>query len=522
MSTQAAPTRRIQPTTSSLLRRQLRLLLGTDRALSWRAPLNVMRFTEVDTGAEALLGYPQQQWCTPGFWSSCIHPEDRARTIDAFTRAAKDATDFSCDYRMVRRDGSAIWVRTVGCVDSLSEMPSQFHGWLIELATPSPSTEVIAGEAPSAPADGSSSRAMLAVPAGHIAIIDGSGSIIALNESRGREDAEHVDSLEHDYEIGDSYLGPWQKASRQGDIDASRVIAGLQSLLTGAAATFRLEYSRPTPSGDRWFVLQAQRLERPGGGAVVGHFDHSLRKRAALELQEARQELLRAAQSAAAGELLGAIGHDLRQPLSSIRMNAQASLAIMERAGIDSAELSEALHDILEEDDRAAEIIRVARDLVAPHQPRREPVSLNEVCKSVASLVASESAARGVKLEMDLAAEPLEVSADGRQLRQAVLSLVLNALESAFKHRSHVPVTITTRVTERGRVEVSVHDGVSRADADEGAKSAHPADHGGGLALIRAVAEAHYGYVLTDAGSDGSVVHLVVPVSRQAEEEEQV
>ena len=522
MSTQAAPSRQRQPTTSSLLRRQLRLLLGTDRALWWRAPLNVMRFLEVDSGAEALLGYPTEEWCTPAFWRSRIHPEDQSRTMEAFTRAARDGTDFSCDYRMLRNDGSEVLVRTVGCVDPMSETPSQFQGWLIELATPSRSIQLLAGETPSQRARRSSDHTQLAVPAGEIAIIDASGAILALNESRSRDDRANPESLVQDYSIGDNYLSPWQAAARQGDLDASRVIAGLQSLLRGSAATFRLEYSRSTPSGDRWFVLQAQRLERPGGGAVVGHFDHSLRKRAALELQEARQELLRAAQGAAAGELLGAIGHDLRQPLSSIRMNAQASLAIMERAGIESAELSGALQDILEEDDRAAEIIRVARDLVAPHQPMREPVGLNEVCKSVASLIASESAARGVKVRLDLANEPLEALADGRQLRQAVLSLVLNAMDSAFKHRSHNPVTIATRVTERGRVEVSVHDGVSRADVDEANREAQGTEHGGGLALVRAVAEAHYGYVLTDVGSAGSMVRIVVPVSRQPEEEEQV
>jgi two-component system, LuxR family, sensor kinase FixL len=316
-----------------------------------------------------------------------------------------------------------------------------------------------------------------------------------------------------DHVVGDNYLAPWQQAANGGDSDATRALAGIDSVLRGAAATFRLEYSRRTPNGNRWFVLQAQRLQRPGGGAVIGHFDRSQRQKSALELQEARQELLRAAQTAAAGELVGAIGHDLRQPLSSIRMNAQASLSIMQRDGVQSQDLSDALRDILEENDRAAEILRVARDLLAHHQPMRDAVDLNALCLDVQRLVASEAAARGVPMRLELDDTLPPVSGDPRQLRQALLSMLLNALEMSFK--SGAPgqgIVIATRSSERGRVDVSVSDRAPRPAADAAAKQAAVTD-ARGLALVRAVAEAHYGYVLTDDGTSGSVVRMVVPVS---------
>lgn len=390
---------------NSLLRRQLRLLLGTERALMWRAPLDCMRFLEIDAAAEELLGFDREECCTPEFWMARIHPGDRERVVAAYARAARDETDFSSDHRMLRRDGGTLWVRAVGCVERMADLPaaSAFCGWLIDLALPP------------------------------------------------------------------------RSASREMSVDSAE----------------------------------------DGGG----DFDPSHRKKSALELQEARQELLRAAQTAAAGELVGAIGHDLRQPLSSIRMNAHASLSVMERDGIQSQDLSDALHDILEESDRAAEMLRVTRDLLANHQPMREPVDLNAACRDVLQLVTSEAAARGVPIRLDLEDDVPAVSGDPRQLRQALLSMVLNALETAFRAgASGAGITIATRSSERERVDVSVSDRVPRPSTG-GAAGPYAVSDTRSLALVRAVAEAHYGYVLTDEGTSGSVVRMVVPVSYEPAEE---
>ena len=63
--------------------------------------------------AEDLLGYPLSDWLRPGFWRSILHPEDALWAqayCDSETAAGRD---HSLDYRVIRADGHALWVRNI-------------------------------------------------------------------------------------------------------------------------------------------------------------------------------------------------------------------------------------------------------------------------------------------------------------------------------------------------------------------------------------------------------------------------
>ncbi len=65
---------------------------------------------------EALLGYSPQEWIDdPGFWLRCVHPDDRDAVVELERREEDIARkgDVTCvsEYRMVHRDGHAVWVR---------------------------------------------------------------------------------------------------------------------------------------------------------------------------------------------------------------------------------------------------------------------------------------------------------------------------------------------------------------------------------------------------------------------------
>ncbi len=61
---------------------------------------------------EAITGYPSERWrCDSSFGISIIHPDDVSRVQDLFASIGKTRAPFSIEYRYVRPDGAAVWVR---------------------------------------------------------------------------------------------------------------------------------------------------------------------------------------------------------------------------------------------------------------------------------------------------------------------------------------------------------------------------------------------------------------------------
>ncbi len=61
---------------------------------------------------EPMLGITLDEWMAdPELWAKSLHPEDRERVLAEYNRATAAAEPFRAEYRLVRRDGAAVWVR---------------------------------------------------------------------------------------------------------------------------------------------------------------------------------------------------------------------------------------------------------------------------------------------------------------------------------------------------------------------------------------------------------------------------
>ena len=61
---------------------------------------------------EAILGFtPEERLATPGLWESRLHPDDRARVLAQVAEMSDDVGGWSLEYRMLHRDGHAVWLR---------------------------------------------------------------------------------------------------------------------------------------------------------------------------------------------------------------------------------------------------------------------------------------------------------------------------------------------------------------------------------------------------------------------------
>jgi PAS domain S-box-containing protein len=70
--------------------------------------------TFVSRKAEEILGYPVERWLTePDFWLNRLHPDDRARTVEAKAEAVARREGRRLVYRMIAADGRVVWFRDI-------------------------------------------------------------------------------------------------------------------------------------------------------------------------------------------------------------------------------------------------------------------------------------------------------------------------------------------------------------------------------------------------------------------------
>jgi PAS domain S-box-containing protein len=92
------------------------------------------RVTFVSRRAEEILGYPVERWLTePDFWLNHLHPDDRARTVEAKAEAVARREGRRLDYRMIAADGRVVWFRDILTVTVRRDGRSLLRGVKVDI-----------------------------------------------------------------------------------------------------------------------------------------------------------------------------------------------------------------------------------------------------------------------------------------------------------------------------------------------------------------------------------------------------
>lgn len=231
-------------------------------------------------------------------------------------------------------------------------------------------------------------------------------------------------------------------------------------------------------------------------------------------LEEKSRHIAHMGRLAATGQLSAALSHELRQPLSAIRTNAQAGIRFLASDAPPLGELRAILEDIVADDARAESVIERIRALLRNEIPRMDPVDLNDVCRSVELLARADAMLHETRLEVDLDPMRPTVLGDSIQLQQVVLNLVLNALDAAVSSDGERMVSVTTS-RSTGMAEIAVRDsgrGVPpdvRGHVFEAFFSTKPQGLGMGLTIVRSIVDRHRGSIHVENAADGGAIFVV-------------
>jgi C4-dicarboxylate-specific signal transduction histidine kinase len=238
-------------------------------------------------------------------------------------------------------------------------------------------------------------------------------------------------------------------------------------------------------------------------------------------LRKAQAELARVMRITTLGELTASISHEVNQPLAAVVNAAAACRRWLDRDTPNLDEARGAVDWIVNEGNRASEVIRRVRALANKTDIEMVQLDVTDVVKEVVALVQREMDNHRVSLRMELAPAPPMILGDRVQLQQVIINLVMNGIE-AMQSVTDRPreLVIRSHQDKTHRVLVTVTDcgvGISAENADRlfnAFFTTKPGGMGMGLSICRSIVESHGGRLWATASvPHGATFQFALPAN---------
>jgi signal transduction histidine kinase len=232
-------------------------------------------------------------------------------------------------------------------------------------------------------------------------------------------------------------------------------------------------------------------------------------------LDEYRQDRTRSEKLAVAGMMAARVAHDVRNPLSSIKMQTQLLLS-QAVSGSDSADaLRAVLRDIAQLEAVVSDLLETAR----PEAPSLQPERLPELIRAAVAPFNVQLSHRRIGLSIETQDDAPAVLLDRSRLHRALVNVMTNAAEAS---RAGGSILVTTRMAGGRHIIEVADDGVGidpalRDRVFDPFVSGKPDGIGLGLVNARAIVESHGGRItLSPRSPHGTLVTIELPARTPA------
>lgn len=213
------------------------------------------------------------------------------------------------------------------------------------------------------------------------------------------------------------------------------------------------------------------------------------------------RRLLRVERASRLGELSASLAHEINQPLAAALSSTQAALRFLRANPINLERLRDILQNVVQDNKRAAGVIRSMRAMLKRGPVEKAPIVINDILNDVLAVFRGEALARGIHIEKHCESALPPVMANKSQLQQVVLNLIMNAADAVSENTTENRKVIITSSESNGNVRVAVKDTGAGIDPATMEKVFEPffttkiSGMGMGLALCRSIIEEHGGRI---------------------------
>ena len=247
-------------------------------------------------------------------------------------------------------------------------------------------------------------------------------------------------------------------------------------------------------------------------------------------LQQSQAAVRRAEQLASLGQLAAGIAHELRNPLTSMKIIVQTAADQGDNPELDQRDLAILTEEITRLETRIQSFLDYAR----PPKPVKRPCVARDALAQTIDLIAYRADQMGIRIERQLAEDVVYVRADASQLRELFLNLLINAIEASPEdgivrvRLSYQPNAAACSAAGDdgggdGWFRIDVEDDGSGLPADLGGRIFEPfvsgkeSGTGLGLPICKRIVEDHGGQITAANRPEGGTVFSVLLPAQEGE-----
>ena len=239
--------------------------------------------------------------------------------------------------------------------------------------------------------------------------------------------------------------------------------------------------------------------------------------RMASELDTKQDQLVQSRKIAAIGTFTAGIAHELNNPINNIYLTAETLLE--DHQNMSPPECKELILDVLNQAERAGEIVKNLLDFSRNERPSFVPLNIREVIQKTLKLVKNQIMLAGIKTELHIEQTIPAIQGNFRNLEQVFLNLFLNAIQAMPQGGQ---ITVAAR-EENHFVRIDVEDtgvGIGPAQLERIFEPFYTTKQVGrgtglGLAVSYALIKKHGGYIEVQSEVNaGTTFSIYLPLQK--------
>ena len=275
------------------------------------------------------------------------------------------------------------------------------------------------------------------------------------------------------------------------------LVCGLSIARSMHRSLSRIRVTLKSVTGELGKELNSVEVSTPGDMPELEQLAQAVAEqvqRVVSEREEARRQASSAERLAAVGELAAGIAHELRNPLTSVKLLIQTARQQLSGHSFGELDLQVAQREI----GRMEGTIQGLLDFARPQSLRRVPHDVRGTAQRALNLVDGRAKQQGVAMEADLPPLPVVTDGDTEQIHQVLVNLLLNGLE-AMPDGGRLDLAIQRPTDDATICRISVADSGAGIPAEilervfEPFVTSKESGTGLGLAISRRIVEEHGG-----------------------------